>query len=413
MASGPLLIFDKSALQALSVDEAVWLDNFFKTNITPLFYIETLADLEKEIGGGRTPEQIVGDIATKAPDLQANPNAYHLRLLETELHGLESIPMDGRAVLSRGKPVTSRGKTGVVFTESPEQEAFHRWQLHDFLGIERHIAKVWRAALRVSDYDQRYQFFRQRFLGGRSLKDFQEVKARTDEHIHQADQENIFRFGMKLFSIVPGAQERFVRRWQAAGKPPITQFVPYFSYLYSVELFFYLGLASDLISRQRPTNKVDFAYLYYLPFCKVFTSGDKLHERSAPLFMRSNQMFVRGAELKADLARLDVHYSALPDEVKNSGLYRFASSPPEDTSFLVTRLWDRYVPNWRQWKEDSKRVTPEIQEALRKLVCTIAAESRPAGPGDKFAMDESDYVQMESTAVRKKGKWVRFGPDVK
>ena len=44
---GPILIFDKSTLQSLNVDEAVWLDNFFMTNITPLFFIETLADLEK------------------------------------------------------------------------------------------------------------------------------------------------------------------------------------------------------------------------------------------------------------------------------------------------------------------------------------------------------------------------------
>lgn len=29
MAPGPILIFDKSALQALSLDESVWLDHFF------------------------------------------------------------------------------------------------------------------------------------------------------------------------------------------------------------------------------------------------------------------------------------------------------------------------------------------------------------------------------------------------
>ena len=49
MSFGPVLIFDKSAIQSLSTDEAVWLDNFFQSNITPLFFIETLADLEKEI----------------------------------------------------------------------------------------------------------------------------------------------------------------------------------------------------------------------------------------------------------------------------------------------------------------------------------------------------------------------------
>jgi hypothetical protein len=34
------------------------------SNITPLFYIETLADLEKEVRAGKTPEQVVGEIVT-------------------------------------------------------------------------------------------------------------------------------------------------------------------------------------------------------------------------------------------------------------------------------------------------------------------------------------------------------------
>jgi len=40
------LLFDKSALQGLSLDESVWFDAFFYPNITPLFFVETLADLE-------------------------------------------------------------------------------------------------------------------------------------------------------------------------------------------------------------------------------------------------------------------------------------------------------------------------------------------------------------------------------
>jgi hypothetical protein len=71
MAQGPILIFDKSTLQALNPDQANWMDNFFMSNITPLFYIETLADLEKEVKAGKTPEQVVGEIAYKTPDMQA------------------------------------------------------------------------------------------------------------------------------------------------------------------------------------------------------------------------------------------------------------------------------------------------------------------------------------------------------
>jgi hypothetical protein len=56
---GPTVIFDKSFLQSLSVDESVWFDHFFYANICPLFYVETLADLEKAVREDRTPEQEV------------------------------------------------------------------------------------------------------------------------------------------------------------------------------------------------------------------------------------------------------------------------------------------------------------------------------------------------------------------
>jgi hypothetical protein len=44
---GPIAIFDKSALQALNMDEAVWFDVFFSANVTPPLYVETLADSKR------------------------------------------------------------------------------------------------------------------------------------------------------------------------------------------------------------------------------------------------------------------------------------------------------------------------------------------------------------------------------
>jgi hypothetical protein len=54
MGTGPITIFDKSALQSLSMDESVWLDAFFLINVVPLFYVETLADLKKEVAEGKS-----------------------------------------------------------------------------------------------------------------------------------------------------------------------------------------------------------------------------------------------------------------------------------------------------------------------------------------------------------------------
>ncbi|MGA8021663.1 MAG: FtsX-like permease family protein [Candidatus Acidiferrales bacterium] len=56
---GPITVFDKSFLQSLTVDESVFFDHFFNPVTSPLFFIETLADLEKAVRQGRTPEREV------------------------------------------------------------------------------------------------------------------------------------------------------------------------------------------------------------------------------------------------------------------------------------------------------------------------------------------------------------------
>jgi hypothetical protein len=65
---GPNVIFDKSFLQSLNVDESVWFNHFFLSNICPLFYIETLADLDKKNNINRPADRVVGEIASKFPE---------------------------------------------------------------------------------------------------------------------------------------------------------------------------------------------------------------------------------------------------------------------------------------------------------------------------------------------------------
>src|ERR1700678_1812617 len=125
MPLGPFLIFDKSSLESLNLDEAVLLDNFYMSNITPLFFVECLADLEKAIRSRSTPEQLVGSLATRTPESQSYPNLHHASILRAELAGrfdLKSV--HGRVVLAGGRKVQLGDKKGVVFEPSPEEEAF-------------------------------------------------------------------------------------------------------------------------------------------------------------------------------------------------------------------------------------------------------------------------------------------------
>lgn len=203
--AGPILIFDKSTLQSLSLDEAVWLDNSYLCNITPLFFIETLADLEKEVREGRTPEQVVGSLAEKTPDLSSAPNVHHSSLLIGELVLGGKIDMElGRPHLGGGRAMELGGETGVIFDPSPETQAFHRWQDGNFLEVERTAAKVWRQALAEVNLENIYMVFKERLPQWSKPKMLAEVKKEVDRLIDHPDQENIFRMALAVVGIDEG-----------------------------------------------------------------------------------------------------------------------------------------------------------------------------------------------------------------
>ena len=87
-----------------------------------MFYLETLADLDKSVRQGRTPEQEVGLIADKFPEMHGSPSARHTVLCVGDLLG-DSVPITGQIPLAGGRLVKSGGKKGVVYEKSPEAEA--------------------------------------------------------------------------------------------------------------------------------------------------------------------------------------------------------------------------------------------------------------------------------------------------
>jgi hypothetical protein len=414
MPAGPILIFDKSMLQMLDRNEAMWLDNFFLSNITPLFFVETLADLEKEVRSGRTPEQVVGNLAYKTPDMQSSPAAHHLGVLQAELTGAQQIAMDGRIHRAGGYVATLGGQSGIIFRRTQEEEAFDRWQAGEFLDLDRQIAKLWRKNLSNISYDEVYQVFQKWFEGRKKPQTLAEVKSLADRFI-EGNQENTLRFGMDFFGISEDGEREVVARWQKAGKPAIKEFAPYLLYLLSVDLFFYLAIAADHISRVRPSdkadNKVDIAYLYYLPFCMVFASNDNLHARVVPLFLRDDQTFVKGADLKSDLRRLNEYYSALPDEVTAQGVIRFADHPPTDHAFLVTQLWDKHLPRWRKIHDEKQPVDEVENRKIVEHINRLDKESQ-ATPGALLTPDQMGFALIKRNVLLSKGDWRRFPPGV-
>jgi hypothetical protein len=161
----------------------------------------------------------------------------------------------------------------------------------------------------------------------------------------------------------------------------------------------------------KESHQIDLAYLYYLPFCSVFTSKDRFHAQIVPLFLNPRQTFVNGIELKEDLRKLDEHYSKLPPDVVEKGFYHYALMPPEDTSFLVTRLWDKYLPLWRAHRDLPNLNDPAIQADIMKQVKKFDPDAPGVTAHDEEDLDKLQFVTIARKVRAQRGKWRMFSRD--
>ena len=224
------------------------------------------------------------------------------------------------------------------------------------------------------------------------------------------DPEWLIRFGLDLLGVAE-ATEWVIADWTGRRRPPLREYVPYLVLMLTINLFFCVLLPTQLLRNVKPSHHVDLAYLYYLPFCSVFTSKDNFHVQTAPLFLAPGQTFVNGFDFKQEMKKLNEYYSALPADVLKTGLFNFGSQPPFEGHFLTSELWDKYLPRWREINARPKiEKDPEEEkrtlEELKRL-----SESPDLQPHEERDMDRLSYVSVERNVRLRKGKWQRFSDD--
>jgi hypothetical protein len=405
---GPTCLFDKSFLQSLSIDESVWFDHFFLTNICPLYLVETLADLSKQHRDGRDPLHEVAMIAAKTPEMHSAPSVFHLALCEQSIYG-RSVPMTGQIPLAGGRPVKQEGKPGVVFEPAPEARALQRWQQHAFYEVEHQYARHWRISLAGIDLKTVADTLRKRGIDVRTYKSLGQARDMAQAFLASTTRPfEPFEMGLSLILASKELREAALRRWRDKGCPPLNIYAPYVAHVLAVELFFQFAVSAGHIGAGRSSNIIDIQYLHYLPFCQAFVSSDTLHRRCAPLFLRQDQAFIWGPELKADLARVNEHYLQLAEAERERGITAFASAPPDDNSFLVRRIWDQLLTR-RVVHQDRP---PQAYD--RALVDYIQGFMQaPELPRQQVDFDpaQADVVGVQRQVHRHKGSWWQVPKD--
>ena len=403
---GPVALFDKSFLQSLSVDESVWFDHFFLPVVSPIFFVETLADLAKQRpNGSRSPEDEVRVIADKTPVLSGAPCVHHAQLCIANLLGHET-PHLGQIPVAGGRPVRGAdGKPGVVFENSPEAEAFARWQRGQFQEVEHGIASNWRAMLSELNLPDVAQRMRALGITPQTCKSVEEaygIAAALVHSRHEPEQQVGLLFA--FIQVPRHLQAQIVHRWSQANFPPLAEYANYAAHVLKVEIFFQIALAANLISADRPSNRVDIAYLFYLPFCHIFVSGDKLHRRCTPVFLHKDQDFIWAPDLKSDLGRINRELLTNSESQREVGLHKLAPRPTGEPNTLVVSLWRKHAP--RADRDDMDKL-PMSPEAERKLVEHL--KSFTNAPTDLavagIPSDDLQSVSITRFVPARRGNW--------
>lgn len=397
-----MAMFDKSFIHAINEEEAAVFDMHFLTNITPLFFVEVLGDLEKsDVTNSEKRAALVRNLAAKTPLFRSYPSVPHAEIVGHELLGYE-VEMRRVPLVGHGRRVQGEEGMGTVFDGSPEMLARDRWRSGKFEASEYAAARAWREMLAQAPESM------EGFLRGNarrySFSDLSAVKRFVDRVIDRdGSRYRTLKSALEVLGINPALRPRIIARWKEAGGPPFKDFSPYARHVVGVDLFRVTAMASGHISPDKTSNYVDMAYLYYLPFCEVFVSGDKLHRRCAPLFMGKGQEFVWGHDLRPALTSLVEEYLAHPD-ISERGLIAVAGDhlPPADS--LIGALYDRLHPGYREdMARPQPNLSPEQEKALVERLNAMVDAPPPSSDADLSQEDKA--VTFKRTVPGRRGRF--------
>lgn len=383
---GPIIILDKSSLQSLSSREIACLHKYYMINVTDVLTMEILADLKKDVSKDNDIEA-VRTLANKILNMDTAINAHYLHMLNNSIRGYEPV-LDGRPNKPGGRQVIDRnGRKGVIFEESEEEAALNRWRVGQFKSAEKVLAERWRLAIRNIDLDSLVRI-------GEGMKatfnDLREILAAIDAMFDDPSSQAMLI--LQLGEEFRLSDEQKIMAMSRVGKEStgnlLKHVAPYAAYCLRVNMLFKIGVMRKLIGT-RPTNRIDLQYLYYLPFCYIFTSNDKFHERLAPLLLRSYQVFSSGRVLKDDLR-------ILAEREEDENVSR-SLGPPAIEGSLTVSLWKKHMKYGRSDNEErvtSRTISPRNEHKLvteSNYLASLAEDPRNHYQG-RFKEDEIDFM---------------------
>ena len=345
---GPTIILDKSSLQALSKKELVVLNKLYYVNVPPILPLEILADLKKVKDMEALNEKTVIEISNK---LIQNDNAFNVsydNIIISSLLGKNYINERRTIVRAKSKVKDKDGKVGYLIEETDEEKAVKEWQKGNFSESEKILAAKWRNYVKQIDV----QILKEKWSGVKNkvpvCNSFSSLLSLTDNFLSNIpmQKELLFTF-LDGQNLDQSLSSKIFYRWESENFKFIKDFAPYFHFVNRIDTAFHIGLVYNLVSSKVSDKAyIDMQYLYYLPYCNIFSSRDNFHKDFGVNFLFEDQSFINGEILKEDLANIISQLESEDNELKFDWNENFFLEPPDDENSVSYRMWRKHIPSW-------------------------------------------------------------------
>lgn len=403
---GPILLIDKSTIQGLNPEEVRFLTWYYSPVVCPILMRELLSNLAKAGSDRVETERRLAALAAKVdmPGFYVVADARSMAAGNLMGH---DVPMDGRVPVPGGVTVRAKdGTRGVFFDESEEAKILRRWQAGQFSSDEKVLAQL----VRAIDLNVDLQAIRE--LVAKQLSHFPTFHSVAelvcwidDTYLSLTDQQ--FHLTIAGQSLLPASDVQLaLNRWEKEGKPLFANFAPYSYYFYRCNVIYFLGLAQGFISASwKEKTHLDVQYLYYLPFCMAFTSGDAFLRNLFPFFKRNNQKFLWKDELKLDLKNIKAHWDGLTDAKKKELRAEYGDYPPDLPGSVTATTWKELM---RPRPSKEERLPELSKEQEKRLVEQLISHSSGAvGIEDNKSIDPTYTAKYENLGLRERSSLLK------
>ena len=282
------IILDKSVLFGLSGDEVNVLRSYFEEIVTRPLIVEIMGGLAKDNGMvivQRLAKKLVG-----ARVLQASHIELGLASLLGQLDVTPGHPLPDSCLFSNEEDPTGHAR------------AISRWATGDFTPQDVQWGSVWRNTTRRLTKEELLAPLMARHLIVPVVNSVDQISAAVDEMLSKASiQEIVLSWWIDTFN--PSSRDRssIRSRWMRTGRLPFWRFAPYAYHQVKSYVALVCAVRSRLLEKWTSTCLVDLQYLYYLPFCHVFATGDGDQATMARSLSREGQIVLEGSSLKSRL----------------------------------------------------------------------------------------------------------------